>query len=181
MKEVIKKQFENAGKPRDDEKTRLTQMIGLMRPILTQLFPAYIIECIIEVTRVKVRKSNHFTYFVNATSIESCFSISTFYIGFCHYQLHQYSGYQSCKAGLFKVESEFLLNLNIVLQKNQYCISLFKENKLTLERNLKEGGREVSPNFFENRQKGTLILENIALFMCIQGLNSHLNAVLRIY
>ena len=35
MKEVIKKQFENAGKPRDDEKTRLTQMIGLMRPILT--------------------------------------------------------------------------------------------------------------------------------------------------
>ena len=27
--------------------------------------------------------------FVNATSIKTCFSMTTFYIGFCHYQLHQ--------------------------------------------------------------------------------------------
>ena len=35
VKEVIKKQFENAPKRKDDEKTRMTQMIGLIRPILT--------------------------------------------------------------------------------------------------------------------------------------------------
>ena len=36
-----------------------------------------------------VRKSNHFTTFVNATNIKSCFSMTTFYIDFFHYQLHQ--------------------------------------------------------------------------------------------
>ena len=35
MKEVIKKQFEKAPKRKDDEKTRMTQLIGLIRPILT--------------------------------------------------------------------------------------------------------------------------------------------------
>ena len=35
MKEVIKKQFENAPKLKDDEKTRMTEMIGLIRPIST--------------------------------------------------------------------------------------------------------------------------------------------------
>ena len=29
--EVIKKQFENASKRKDDQKTRMTQMIGLIR------------------------------------------------------------------------------------------------------------------------------------------------------
>ena len=35
VKEVIKKQFENAPKHKDDEKSRMTHMIGLIRPILT--------------------------------------------------------------------------------------------------------------------------------------------------
>ena len=35
VKEVIKKQFEKAPKRKDDEKPRTTQMIGLIRPIVT--------------------------------------------------------------------------------------------------------------------------------------------------
>ena len=35
VNEVIKKHFENSPKCKDDEKTRTTQMIGLIRPILT--------------------------------------------------------------------------------------------------------------------------------------------------
>ena len=35
VKKAIKKRFENAPKQKDDEKTRMTQMIGLIRPILT--------------------------------------------------------------------------------------------------------------------------------------------------
>ena len=38
QKKVIKKQFEKAPKRKDDEKTRMTQMIGLIRAILTYLF-----------------------------------------------------------------------------------------------------------------------------------------------
>ena len=37
MKEVIKKQFENVPKRKDDEKTRMTQKLGLIRAILTYL------------------------------------------------------------------------------------------------------------------------------------------------
>ena len=35
VKEVIKKQLEQAPRRKDDEKTQMTQIIGLMRPILT--------------------------------------------------------------------------------------------------------------------------------------------------
>ena len=84
MKEVIKKRLENAPKHKDDEKTEMTKMTGLIQPMLT---------VIVEVSRVYVRKSNIFTTFVNTTSMESCFGILTFYIGFCHYQLHQYGTY----------------------------------------------------------------------------------------
>ena len=35
VKEVIKKQFENAPNCKDDEKTQITQVIGLTRPMLT--------------------------------------------------------------------------------------------------------------------------------------------------
>ena len=35
VKELIKKQFENALKRKDDEKTQMMQMIGLIGPILT--------------------------------------------------------------------------------------------------------------------------------------------------
>ena len=35
VKEVIKKQFENAPKCKDYEKTQMTQMIGLIRSMLT--------------------------------------------------------------------------------------------------------------------------------------------------
>ena len=35
VKEVIKKHFENAPKRKDDEKTKMTQMVRLIRPILT--------------------------------------------------------------------------------------------------------------------------------------------------
>ena len=35
VKEVIEKQFENAPKSKDDEKIKMTQMIGLTRPMLT--------------------------------------------------------------------------------------------------------------------------------------------------
>ena len=92
MKEIIKKQLEKAPKRKDDEKTRMAQIIGLMQPINIDLtFSLH--KVIIEVTRVYVRKRNHFTTFVNATSIENCFSMPTFYIGFCHYQLHQSDSY----------------------------------------------------------------------------------------
>ena len=70
MKEVIKKQLDNAPKGKDDEKTQMTQIIGLIQPMLTY--------------------SNNFATSVNTTSMESCFGMPTFYIGFCHYQLHQY-------------------------------------------------------------------------------------------
>ena len=55
--------------------------------------------------------------FVNATSIENCFGMPTFYVGFCHYQLHQYGSYYSYEVVLFKVESEVSLNLDIVMKK----------------------------------------------------------------
>ena len=35
VKELIKKQFEDAPKRKDDEKTQMMQMIGLIRPMLT--------------------------------------------------------------------------------------------------------------------------------------------------
>ena len=35
VEEVIKKQLDNAPKPKDDEKTQLTQIIGLIQPVLT--------------------------------------------------------------------------------------------------------------------------------------------------
>ena len=35
MKEVIKKQLENASKRKDDEKIQITQIIGLIQPMLT--------------------------------------------------------------------------------------------------------------------------------------------------
>ena len=61
-------------------------------------------EVIFEVRRVWVRKSNFILFlilfiyliilnFVNATSMESCFGMSTFYINFCYYQLNQYGTY----------------------------------------------------------------------------------------
>ena len=36
VKEVIKKQLDNAPERKDNEKTKMTQIIGLMRPMLTQ-------------------------------------------------------------------------------------------------------------------------------------------------
>ena len=35
VKEVIKKQLGNATKRKDDEKTQMTQIIGLIQPVLT--------------------------------------------------------------------------------------------------------------------------------------------------
>ena len=35
LKEVIKKQFDNVPKQKDDEKTQMVQMIGLIRSMLT--------------------------------------------------------------------------------------------------------------------------------------------------
>ena len=35
VKEVIKKQLDNAPKQKDDEKTQMMQIIGLIRPMLT--------------------------------------------------------------------------------------------------------------------------------------------------
>ena len=35
VKEVIKKQLDNAPKNKDDEKTQMKQIIGLIRPMLT--------------------------------------------------------------------------------------------------------------------------------------------------
>ena len=40
--------------------------------------------------KTQVRKSNNFETSVNTTSMESCFGMPTLYIGFCHYQIHQY-------------------------------------------------------------------------------------------
>ena len=41
VKEVIKKQLDNATKRKDDGKTQMTQIIGLIRPMLTKFFPAW--------------------------------------------------------------------------------------------------------------------------------------------
>ena len=35
VKEVIKKQLDNAPRCKDDEKTQMTQVIGLIQPLLT--------------------------------------------------------------------------------------------------------------------------------------------------
>ena len=40
VKEVIKKQLDNPLKRKDDGKTQITQIIGLIRPMLIYLFPA---------------------------------------------------------------------------------------------------------------------------------------------
>ena len=40
VKEVIKKQLDNAPKRKDDGKTQMMQIVGLMRPMLISLFPA---------------------------------------------------------------------------------------------------------------------------------------------
>ena len=52
--------------------------------------------------------------FVDTTSMDSCFGMPTFYISFCYYQLNQYGSYQTCETELSKVESEFLLNLDVI-------------------------------------------------------------------
>ena len=40
VKQVIKKQLDNAPKRKDDGKTQMMQIVGLMRPMLISLFPA---------------------------------------------------------------------------------------------------------------------------------------------
>ena len=49
VKEVIKKQLENAPKRKDDEKTQMTQIIELIRPMMTKRFPR---KTIVDVGRV---------------------------------------------------------------------------------------------------------------------------------
>ena len=49
VKEVIKKQLENAPKRKDDEKTQMTQIIELIRPMMTKRFPR---KMIVDVGRV---------------------------------------------------------------------------------------------------------------------------------
>ena len=53
VKGVIKKQFQNTPKRKYDEKTQMTQMIGLIRSILTNFFPHKVVfEVMVEVRRV---------------------------------------------------------------------------------------------------------------------------------
>ena len=53
MKGVIKKQFQNTPKRKYDEKTQMTQMIGLIRSILTNFFLHKVVfEVMVEVRRV---------------------------------------------------------------------------------------------------------------------------------
>ena len=40
-----------------------------------------------------LRLLKNFKNFANATKMESCFAIPTFYIGFCYYQLNQCGSY----------------------------------------------------------------------------------------
>ena len=40
VKEVIKKQLDNAPKREDDGKTQMAQIMGLIRPMLISIFPA---------------------------------------------------------------------------------------------------------------------------------------------
>ena len=47
----------------------------------------------VDVSRVYVKKSKNFATIFNITSMESCFGMPSFYIGFCYYQLHQYGSY----------------------------------------------------------------------------------------
>ena len=100
-----------------------------------------------------MRIGNHFTTFVNATNTESCLSMPTFYIGFCHNQLHQYGSYQPCKAGLFKVESEFLLNLDILLKKKLVLYQPRLRKKINFGEQLEIGRVGGFPCLFSNRQK----------------------------
>ena len=64
--------------------------------------------------------------FVNATSMESWFGIPTFYIGFCYYQLKQWQlpTMWSC-VFLFNIESEVLLNLEVVMKSKIVLYQLF--------------------------------------------------------
>ena len=112
--------------------------------------------------------------FVKAPSMQICFGMPTFQIGFGHLQLHQYAKYQSYKAVLFKVEREVLPNLDIAITKKLVVYqSLNSENKLTQARHQQGGEWEISFVFLK-QTKSTLILEKNVLFVCIYALNSQM-------
>ena len=46
MKEVIKKQLDNAPKRKDDEKIQMTQVIGLIRPVFLYSYDLNLCFCI---------------------------------------------------------------------------------------------------------------------------------------
>ena len=119
-----------------------------------------------------MRKSNNFAN-SDTTSMESYFGMLIFYFGFCYCQLHQCGSHQPCEAWLFKFKSEFLLELNIVMKKKLVLYQPFLRKQINLGVLLERGRVGGFPCLFWKQTKSALILDNITLFECIYGSNSH--------
>ena len=99
----------------------------------------------------------------------------TFYIGFCHYQLHQYGSYYSYEVVLFKVESEVSLNLDIVMKKKLVLYQPLLRKLINLRAQLARQ-RVWGPSLFflkvDKKYPDTLCASMGSVFIC--------NAVLRV-
>ena len=71
--------------------------------------------------------------------------MSTFYISFCHFQLHQYGPNM---AWFFKVKSEFLQNLGIAMKKKLVLYQPLLRKSINLGMQLKRGRVGGFPCFF---------------------------------
>ena len=97
-----------------------------------------------------MRKSNHFTTFVNSTSIKSCFSMTTFYIGFCHCQLHEVWPQQTfvlMKTSSRRLDQDEYVRLSLTSSEDVFKTSskrlqdLFKASSRRLQDVLKTSSR----------------------------------------
>ena len=68
--------------------------------------------------------------FVNAPSMESCFSMPRFYTSFCSYQLNKYGSHEPWEAVLLKVDSDVFLNLDIAMKKKLVLHQTFLRKEL---------------------------------------------------
>ena len=90
-----------------------------------------------------MRKSKNFTTFVNAMSMESCFSMPHSISASIIINYTNMVGHYPCKARLIKSKLIFADFGHYREEKTSVVLASFKKGR----------GWEVSPIFFENRQK----------------------------
>ena len=126
MEEVIKKQSGTATKRKDYGKTRMTQMIGSIRPMLTEHFSRIklslnlslrLLEFKVIILRLLLTLRPWRVVLVFPHSISVSVIINYTYMG---------SEAGLCKAGPFKAENTFLLNLDIE-EKTSVVLASFKK------------------------------------------------------